>query len=1364
MQKRIGALPRLAAVLAAAAACSSGVLAYQVGIQQAPQAPQAQQAGPKDAWADAWVGIDAIPPAVQAGEEFIRPERYVPYALDTAAMSKLLDGVPMEFTEEAEKGGVQIWLPRPGGGLSRFEIFETKVVPDELRPNWVPIRTFLGRGVDTPEENIRISFGHRGFRALVIGPEGVWRIDPWTRGDATHHTVYTSKEFRAAGLEPFSCTLLPADEPRPPMSPYQARASGTGLRRFDIAIACTGEFTVAEGGVANAQAEITDAVNSLNLIFERDVTVRFTLVANNNLLVYSNASTDPYLNQTSGTELTNNQNNITAVIGSANYDVGHLLVTAGGGVAQLAVVCNSSSKARGISSREGGSSFWHIRVLAHEVGHQFDADHIFHSDTGGCCCGNRNGATAYEPGSGSTIMAYAGLCSPNNVINDTEGYFNGFSVAQMDAFVDGRTCDTETATGNSIPTVNAGTSRTIPIGTPFALTATASDANGDSLTYCWEQRNTNSATPNGLSSPDDGSCPLFRSFQPTSNPTRLFPRFEVLRDNTSTTTGVEKLPSTSRTMTFWCTVRDNRAGGGGVNAAQVSITSTTAAGPFVVTSPNTNVAWGAGTTQTVTWNVANTNASPVNCANVRILLSTDRGATWPHELVASTPNDGSETVTLPVLNSTQCRIKIESIGNVFYDVSNVDFTITCPTTSAPTSVAASDGTFCDKVQITWTPPAGATGFTVYRNTTSSVSTASVIGQTTASPFDDTTANPGTTYFYWVRAENNCGLSGYSANNSGFRGTPPSVPTNVQATDGTVCNQVTVTWSAASGATSYQVLRSTTNDFASAAQVGTSATTTFADTTAVGGTTYFYWVRGVAACGTGSIGASNSGFTHPPLSAPTAANADRTQICQGDGGTISLSLTGGSGNAVQWFAASCGSTVIGTGNPLVIAAPASTTTYLGRWNSACGSTVCESVTVQVNPAPTSAPTGVASDRSGFCADDSGTISLSAGGTPQGTLTWYAGSCGGSPIGSGSPLVIASPSVPTTYFARWEASCGASPCGSVLVDVTPTVTASTVTFAASSPFPLGSSTNVTVTLSAAAPAGGATVNVTSPTFAPVAVSIASGQTSGSSSVTFTSAATGATATATPAGCSGGSAVSGAFDVVVYPVLYVSPTGSDGNIGTNPAQPLATIATAVQRLAGSGTINLAPGSYPGGVVLDRPLTLQGAGADQSTLNGAGATRVIDVTATGAVTISGVTLTGGNADSGAGLRVNPGAAVTVLASEIAGNAATISGGGIAGSGSVTLDRSTVAGNSAPTGGGIWTSSSLTLVNSTISSNTASGQGGGVFIADAPSAGSLSASYSTIAANAAAQGGGLFVASGGSADLGSVIVSGNGGGDVAGA
>ena len=320
--------------------------------------------------------------------------------------------------------------------------------------------------------------------------------------------------------------------------------SSGSLRIYRLACAATAEYTAYFGGTVPAGlAAIVTAINRVTGVYESELGIRLELVAGNDLIVYMNTGTEPYSNGNPTALLTQNQANLDAVIGSTNYDIGHVFSTAGGGLAGVGVACVAGIKAMGETGTYPpvGDAFY-IDYVAHEIGHQFGASHSFNSSTNACGGGNRCATTAYEPGSGSTIMSYAGICSTDNLQSHSGAYFHSASLEQILSYTTtgaGGSSTSVTSTSNGAPAVSAGPNYTIPMGTPFTLTATGSDPNTESLTYCWEERDLGPSIK--LGTPDNGSSPLFRSFNPTTSPARTFPQLSDILNHT--TTPGEMLPA-----------------------------------------------------------------------------------------------------------------------------------------------------------------------------------------------------------------------------------------------------------------------------------------------------------------------------------------------------------------------------------------------------------------------------------------------------------------------------------------------------------------------------------------------------------------------------------------------------------------------------------------------------------------------------------------------------------------------------------------------------------------------------------------------------------------------------------------------------
>jgi hypothetical protein len=511
-------------------------------------------------------------------------------------------------------------------------------------------------------------------------------LDPFSVGDQNHLVAYFTRDLRAGQDLEWSCLVdAPPSDTRPEIE--QPTGVGVDLRVYRLALAATGEYTAFHGGTVQAglAAQVV-AMNRINGVYETEVAIRMVLIANNDLIVYTDGSTDPYTNSSGGAMLGQNQANLDAVIGDANYDIGHVFSTGGGGVASLRVPCKTGSKALGVTglSSPTGDIFY-IDFVAHEMGHQWGGNHTFNGNAGACAGGNRNASTAYEPGSGSTIQAYAGICGSQNLQSSSDDYFHAISLDEIVAYSRtsvGDSCRSTVAVGNQLPVVSAGDDFTIPLETPFELCGSATDADPsdrDALTYSWEQWDLG---PAGAPDSPSGDAPIFRSFSATPSGSRVFPKWADIVNNAHTIG--EILPTYARTMSFRLTARDNRAVAGtfGDNMSSgsptVQITAMDGAGPFLVTAPNGGGSWPAGSTQTVTWDVAGTDAGAVSCANVSIWLSVDGGLSYPLSLSGQTANDGAQMVTVPAAATNAARVQVRCTNNIFFDISDGDFTITSP--------------------------------------------------------------------------------------------------------------------------------------------------------------------------------------------------------------------------------------------------------------------------------------------------------------------------------------------------------------------------------------------------------------------------------------------------------------------------------------------------------------------------------------------------------------------------------------------------------------------------------------------------------------------------------------------------------------
>jgi len=587
----------------------------------------------------------------------------------------------------------------PDGRNAAFRVWESSIQEPGLEAQFPEIRTFNGQGIDDPYATIRMDFNpYFGFHAQILSILGNVYIDPYSRGNIVDYVSYFGNEYFRDF--PFDCRFENSETAAKPGEVQAVACRGQFLKTFRLAVACTGEYAQAVGGSSNAStlhAAIVTTVNRVVGVYEKEISVRLVLVANNNLIEYQNPNTDPFTgnsNTNAGQLIDLSQTVITNRIGTNNFDIGHTFSTGAGGLAVLGCICDNSIKARGVTGSPSPiGDKYDIDFVAHEMGHQLGASHTFNSQTGGCG-GNRNQSSAYEVGSGTTIMGYANLCSTDDIQSQSDAFFHAISYDEISARIS-NTCGTNTSTGNSLPSITAMLNNgvSIPINTPFTLSGTAIDQDNDALTYCWEEWDLGPSTEWNKGN-NNTTSPLFKSRIPKTTGSRTFPDMKVIVNNYPASPAAEvgglkgeTLPTKSRTMKFKLTVRDNRAGGSGIVSGgagcqtgftsdfKINITGTSA---FQVTYPNGGETIPGGSQIDVKWNVANTNLAPINTSTVRIMLSIDSGFTYPYQLVASTDNDGIESVTLPAIQSTKARVKVEAIGNIYFDISNRNFTLSAP--------------------------------------------------------------------------------------------------------------------------------------------------------------------------------------------------------------------------------------------------------------------------------------------------------------------------------------------------------------------------------------------------------------------------------------------------------------------------------------------------------------------------------------------------------------------------------------------------------------------------------------------------------------------------------------------------------------
>ncbi|MEH6536949.1 MAG: immunoglobulin-like domain-containing protein [Psychroserpens sp.] len=634
------------------------------------------------------------------------------YTLNINALKQALVNAPNRQSLNVMASGVVLSFPNDQGKFESFRIAEAPVFSPELQERYTDIRSYVGQGIDDPSAVIRFSVSPLGFQSMRLSANMPATFIETYSQDLTLYTAYKRAD-RLGYSDDFECEVTDKVNKKLDSGDLSMRNADDGiLRTYRLAVSTTGEYTAYHGGTkALALAAINATMTRVNGIYESDFNVTLVVIGNTDDVIYTSTNSDPYGNTTSGYN-TQLQSTLTSVIGEANYDIGHLFANLqnNGNAGCIGCVCVNGQKGSGWTSHTvpEGDEF-DVDYVAHEMGHQFGGNHTW---THG---GNEGTNAQMEPGSGSTIMGYAGITGATDVQSNSDPYFHAKSIEQITDYIKTTSCQTNTNTGNAVPSVSAGSNYTIPRGTAFVLEGSATDANtGDVLTYCWEQYDENNASTT-LPNVNGTSGVAFRSFNPTTDTKRYFPRLSTVKTG-ATSWQWEAVPNVARSLNFRLTVRDNRAGGATNNSDDMLVSVNGTAGPFIVNSPNTNVTWNAGTAQTVTWNVAGTTGNGVNAANVDIFLSTDGGDTYPISMASGVTNDGSHDIVVPNNQGNQNRIMVRGANNIFFDISNSNFTIAGQVvcnSDVPTGLAASN-VATTSATLSWDAVPGATYDLRYR--------------------------------------------------------------------------------------------------------------------------------------------------------------------------------------------------------------------------------------------------------------------------------------------------------------------------------------------------------------------------------------------------------------------------------------------------------------------------------------------------------------------------------------------------------------------------------------------------------------------------------------------------------------------------
>ena len=651
----------------------------------------------------------SIPLATRAGQPLL-PTHYLVYSTDEAALRSQLFSL-----SDVPGNGQVIELPMADGTVKNFKVWSNHLMPEDLAAKYPELRTFTAEAVDNPGITAKLDFTVYGFHAMIFNGAAVSFIDPSDEGSTRYYMVHAKKN-EARKFDEIPKCLVPGNKTSSEEAiKHLARkaagrtSNGYMLRTYRLALACDHQYAQAATGlpaptIAQALSKMTTTMNRVNGVYERELAVTMTFIANEDTLIWPTVTgsingPDPYttIDAKADSCLTVNQIVCDARIGTAGYDIGHVFTTGAGGLSEVGVVCDPTLKAQSVAGQPNpvGDGF-DIDYVSHEMGHEYGANHPFNNSIDNSCGnGNFYPSDAYEPGSGSTIMAYAGICYPDDLQPHSDPYFHAVNLMEIQDYITtgGDGCAVKTPTNNklvNLPSFKA--SYTIPFLTPFELTApNVTDSVADSpITYCWEEWNLGVADAGAEFKNTHADGPIFRSYIPVQSPTRIFPKNAMVLTGILSNAGTEnaegeKAPDVARYLTFRLTMRDIYQGTGCFlipdDTMHLDVINTGSG--FAVTSQNTDgISCSGNSTQQITWNVEGTNAAPINTANVDIFMSADGGNSWMYH-IGNFLNNGHALVTIPNPDTTvaAARIKVKGSGNVFFNVNGKDFTVTHSSTT-----------------------------------------------------------------------------------------------------------------------------------------------------------------------------------------------------------------------------------------------------------------------------------------------------------------------------------------------------------------------------------------------------------------------------------------------------------------------------------------------------------------------------------------------------------------------------------------------------------------------------------------------------------------------------------------------------------
>ena len=609
----------------------------------------------------------------------LEPKEYKVFNLNLELLKSKLNTSPKR-NAKSKRSGVIISFPNELGELHKYEVFEASIMDENLQNKYKEINSYIGYDVSNKANIVRFSLSSIGLHAFVLSVENKIRISPFS------NDILLYKVFSNNNANPNEAILCETEDliiervfNKTSIKKRNSLLPNGEIRVFKLAVTATDEYSEYHldrlGVSSNSSKEykkkkilevIAATVTGVNAVLERDLSIKLKLIDESENIIFLENDSDGLNNDDIYGLLNGNGSIVNSLVGLENYDIGHVFTKAtgfSGGLASVWSVC-TEDKSSGVSGllKPFGADF--EELVLHEIGHQFGARHTFNSDIDGCRNARSDGS-AVEPGSGSTIMSYAGVCIPQQIQSTTDLYYHYNSIKQIWSYISGISCGMVEEIENTSPIIEPLNDYYVPILTPFELNAQVSDNEGDEMTFNWEQINGENTIVPPVSSSTLGAS--FRSYPPSSDSNRFFPNKTIVNSG-ETSSQWEVLPSVPRTMNFGLSVRDNSIKGSQISIDELQVNFVENSAPFVVTSQNENIEWKTGEIHKIKWNVSNSNKEPINCEKVQILLSEDGGESFPIVLISETLNDGEAEITVPNISSEGVKIKVKSISNIFYSV------------------------------------------------------------------------------------------------------------------------------------------------------------------------------------------------------------------------------------------------------------------------------------------------------------------------------------------------------------------------------------------------------------------------------------------------------------------------------------------------------------------------------------------------------------------------------------------------------------------------------------------------------------------------------------------------------------------------